>query len=691
MRKIFAVSLLISTLFFSSSYWAEGFEGSTAQIGFGSQATLLRATPTPEEKLADPDCKLNSGIYKLCVLVTEDEENISFYLINRERFHFTIDFEFNELNNMERVDELPGSQVAPGRGAKLLAQIRRPNTGAHSYRYSYWYTIGSKDADGSNYTYRLPFRSDFDAYVSQGNNGTFSHQNTNAIDFTVDEGTPLYAARKGIVGAIEESATESCDTRGACSANYVSLVHQDGTVSEYLHLQTNGVLVELGDVVEAGQFIGYSGNTGFSTGPHLHFHVKLPKSGREQFRVSTSFYAEEGAVTELLEGSTYKTVDTYDGLVLSEAATDYPCSGISPEPRDCSKGPRASSAADFNGDGKTDLLIRSADGGWWMYLLDGSSIASQGRVGATANLDWAPVAFADFNGDGKADILIRNNNLGIWWLYSMDGSTIINSSRVQATRDLAFVPLSFKDTDGDGKADILLRHSDGRWWRYGMSGATIIDNESLSLTRDNDFEPKSFDDFNGDGKADVLLRHKTNGLWYLYELDGANVSGSGALGANRDLGWIPVSTDDVNGDGRADLMVRNVMTRKWWLYLLNGNSISTSGSLRASSDASWKPVVTADFNGDGAADQLLRSAAGAWWSYQMNGLNIVSQGRVELTGSTDWRPVSTSDFDGDGKADVLVRNAVTGGWWLYSLDGSSVLKSSNVSATSNLDWRLQPQ
>ncbi|MGB8169537.1 MAG: M23 family metallopeptidase [Chthoniobacteraceae bacterium] len=45
-------------------------------------------------------------------------------------------------------------------------------------------------------------------------------------------------------------------------------------MGEYLHLQKNGVLVKVGDEVQAGDLVARSGNTGCSTGPHLHFHVR---------------------------------------------------------------------------------------------------------------------------------------------------------------------------------------------------------------------------------------------------------------------------------------------------------------------------------------------------------------------------------------------------------------------------------
>jgi murein DD-endopeptidase MepM/ murein hydrolase activator NlpD len=63
-------------------------------------------------------------------------------------------------------------------------------------------------------------------------------------------------------------------------ANYVRILHADGTMGLYAHLEEGGVLVQVGQHVRAGQEIGLSGNTGFTTGPHLHFAVQVNRGMR---------------------------------------------------------------------------------------------------------------------------------------------------------------------------------------------------------------------------------------------------------------------------------------------------------------------------------------------------------------------------------------------------------------------------
>ena len=57
-------------------------------------------------------------------------------------------------------------------------------------------------------------------------------------------------------------------------ANLVRILHDDGTFAVYAHLNRNSIRVQPGDRVEAGEYIADSGNSGFSSGPHLHFAVE---------------------------------------------------------------------------------------------------------------------------------------------------------------------------------------------------------------------------------------------------------------------------------------------------------------------------------------------------------------------------------------------------------------------------------
>lgn len=122
-------------------------------------------------------------------------------------------------------------------------------------------------------------------WLSQGIRGR-THQGRMefAYDLATSIGTPVYTMRAGKVIAVQDKYP---DTGGGkeniARFNYVWVEHEEGYRSVYVHLQQGfrrKVSIKAGDRVEAGQLIGYSGNSGWSTGPHLHVEVQKPSKRR---------------------------------------------------------------------------------------------------------------------------------------------------------------------------------------------------------------------------------------------------------------------------------------------------------------------------------------------------------------------------------------------------------------------------
>ena len=124
---------------------------------------------------------------------------------------------------------------------------------------------------------KLPFPAGKSYPIIQGNHGTFTHTglNTYAWDFAMPEGSEISAAAAGrVVRVKQDGKLGGPDKAYFHEGNMILIDHGDGYFSHYLHLAHNGVLVKEGDLVRGGQVIASSGNTGFSTTPHLHFHVQ---------------------------------------------------------------------------------------------------------------------------------------------------------------------------------------------------------------------------------------------------------------------------------------------------------------------------------------------------------------------------------------------------------------------------------
>jgi hypothetical protein len=114
--------------------------------------------------------------------------------------------------------------------------------------------------------------------ISQSPNGGYSHPGSYAIDFaTPDIGTRVFAMRAGkVIKVVDDYPDTGGGYENRNRVNYVAIQHENGYISLYLHLQQGfsrqtGVVV--GNTVNAGDLIGYSGNSGWSSGQHLHVEV----------------------------------------------------------------------------------------------------------------------------------------------------------------------------------------------------------------------------------------------------------------------------------------------------------------------------------------------------------------------------------------------------------------------------------
>ena len=122
-------------------------------------------------------------------------------------------------------------------------------------------------------------------------------------------GTPVHAARDGVVALAEDSHDVGC-WREECGrlANFIVLLHADGTTGEYFHLQRGSVQVRLGQHVERGELLAFSGNTGYTTAPHLHFGVYRTERDGQTQSLAVRFVTRSGMIREPRTGARYLNV-----------------------------------------------------------------------------------------------------------------------------------------------------------------------------------------------------------------------------------------------------------------------------------------------------------------------------------------------------------------------------------------------
>ncbi len=211
---------------------------------------------------------------------------------------------FSELENLEPSVALPFYTALPPKTRRwplfsLAVQERRDG---HRHTIVYRSSLGDPSrAAPDGYLYLFPFAHGTKQRITQGFNGSFSHFDgiQYALDFDLDAGTPVHAARDGLVVKVkEDSNMGGVEPYYKDHSNNILIAHADGTFSNYSHLRQNGALVFAGQRVRAGDLIGYSGATGIATGPHLHFDLRIPQREGGMKTVPMQFRGLNGTPTK---------------------------------------------------------------------------------------------------------------------------------------------------------------------------------------------------------------------------------------------------------------------------------------------------------------------------------------------------------------------------------------------------------
>ncbi|WP_341960922.1 peptidoglycan DD-metalloendopeptidase family protein [Pseudomonas sp. RC10] len=245
---------------------ANGVVSFTDQPVKGAQAMKLRERMVEH---IDSQVRLN---------VKKAKGTDSLYVRNDLYAPVEIELKLSGVKNVVGVADQVIRRTIPARSSeRLIALSPQIPSKAMAYKPSLRSIVGDPQrglvSNVGGYRYPLPwvggpFR------ISQGPNGAYSHvgaRSRYAIDIAMPEGTQIIAARSGTVIKTENSQTG----RGANpSGNFVRILHDDGTMGVYLHLKQGSVSVKEGQRIVVGTPLGLSGNTGNSTGPHLHFVVQ---------------------------------------------------------------------------------------------------------------------------------------------------------------------------------------------------------------------------------------------------------------------------------------------------------------------------------------------------------------------------------------------------------------------------------
>ena len=248
---------------------------------------------------------------KLKVITEREGDKTRFFVRNFETTDMTATIEVGAVSMKSSV-ALPCTVTVPA-GKTVEAFTLTSTAEDWSFNYTNHYTIGAQNAaHDDTYLYFLPYPAGSSFKVTQGYKGSFSHTGPDeyATDWKMPEGTPVMAAREGTVVSVKDHfdlggphrKLEDC-------ANMVTVQHSDGTMAHYCHLAPRSAKVRVGQKVRAGDRLAASGNTGFTSGPHLHFAVFKARNGYGRETIPVKFRTATGSGVTLVSGQSYRAAD----------------------------------------------------------------------------------------------------------------------------------------------------------------------------------------------------------------------------------------------------------------------------------------------------------------------------------------------------------------------------------------------
>jgi hypothetical protein len=367
-------------------------------------------------------------------------------------------------------------------------------------------------------------------------------------------------------------------------------------------------------------------------------------------------------------------------------------------------------AADFNGDGKSDLIWRRGDGKPVLWLMDG--LQAPQRITLSNSLDNSVgfAAIGAFGGGSAQDLLlIDSNSLGSIWRLNASG--LASQCALSTVASIGNEFLAGADVDGDGRTDVLWRRPGGDLRVWLMNGCNVTSNDLTAVIAAN-WTFQGARDFDGDGKADLLWRDGA-AMLHLWTMNGAQIASTANLQTGNYASWDIVSTGDFDGDGSADLLWRNAqgLLAIWFMH---GNTHTESVLAMASTDGvfyngfesgafasdpqslplSWHVLPGADVNGDGREDIIAADSLGNVLVRTMNGASVVGEvtlppdEQMPYPGFTGWtlpleRPTATSVA---GQVDVTWQ--LLPGFASYQASASDTHDPFTTGITYDVGYRL---
>ncbi len=255
-----------------------------------------------------PDIRsMDNCAWRVCVRSITLPQGQAFQAVNREPVPATVVLTFRSPGNLLAEALNPIERVIPPESDQILVRMKDVvRDGSIGAQLSVSIDLGASTTEADvDHLYAVPFGGDVRRRLIQGFDGSDSHLGSMrySLDFAMPEGTPVLAARAGTVFYTQDGFTRGgTDPKLLERSNLVVVAHSDRTMASYGHLR-RGIRVGVGDVVEEGDFLAWSGTTGFAGQPHLHFHVGKRMLGAPGRTIPIKLKGRLGRVLDLEVGS----------------------------------------------------------------------------------------------------------------------------------------------------------------------------------------------------------------------------------------------------------------------------------------------------------------------------------------------------------------------------------------------------
>lgn len=319
--------------------------------------------------------------------------------------------------------------------------------------------------------------------------------------------------------------------------------------------------------------------------------------------------------------------------------------------------PAALVAADFNGDGVTDIAITGESERLLILLGDGRGGLRALPVGARAGKQPYAIIAADMNGDGRMDLVVANHDTDHLTLLTGDGKGAFIAREIKVPSKPHPHMVAAADIDHDGKMELIT----DSWMEDRL---LIVRTDGRSIPIDVGRKPYltlSAADLDGDGNVDLVTPNEGLGTVSILFGDGRGQF-THATQSPIPAGAEPFAATiaDVNGDGRPDIVVGNYSghitdtARDGVTWIRNdGSRHFTAFTNRVAVGHGTYRVAAGDFNGDGIADIAAANGAASDVTI-VYGSHAGPQRSISIPTMAGPHAIAMADLNGDGRADLLV-------------------------------------